>query len=215
MSRGALFDIDGLLADSETLGARVFQQVVSNRGIEITLEEAERYQIGRQDKDSYALFCQEKNQDFDVEGLVQDHFLIYEKELPNVPELPGAKDIVRRCHQLGYKIAAVSGSTLYQVGIILGGLSVTSFFSEIIGCDFGINGKPAPDGYLEAARRLNVPIENCLVFEDSSLGITAGKNAGAYVIGVQGNDKQNISQADYQVHSLKEITDKFLASFRM
>jgi len=213
MSRGALFDVDGLLADSETLGARVFRQVVSSRGIEITLEEAERYQIGRQDKDSYTLFCQEKEHDLDVEGLVKDHFLIYEKELPNVPELPGAKDVVRRCHQFGYKIAAVSGSTLYQVGVILDSLSVRELFAEIIGCDSDITGKPDPDGYLEAARKLNVPIVNCLVFEDSSSGIIAGKKAGAYVVGVQGNGKQDISQADYQVQSLKEITDEFLVSF--
>src|SRR3989338_497567 len=170
MSRGVLFDVDGLLADSETLVARVFQQVVSSRGIEITLEEAERYQIGRQDKDSYTLFCQEKEHNLDVEGLVKDHFLIYEKELPNVPELPGAKDVVRRCHQFGYKIAAVSGSTLYQVGVILDSLSVRELFAEIIGCDSDITGKPDPDGYLEAARKLNVPIVNCLVFEDSSSG---------------------------------------------
>ncbi|MBI5133427.1 MAG: HAD family phosphatase [Thaumarchaeota archaeon] len=213
MSRGVLFDVDGLLVDSETLGARVFQQVVSSRGIEITFEEAERYQIGRQDKDSYTLFCQEKGQNLNVDELVQQHFFAYEKELPKVPELLGAKDIVRRCYQLGYKIAAVSGSTLYQVGIILGGLSVRELFAEIISCDLDIAGKPAPDGYLEAARRLNVPIGNCLVFEDSSSGIVAGKKAGAHVVGVQGNGKQDISQADYQVHSLKEITDEFLVGF--
>lgn len=216
MDRGAIFDVDGLLADSEALGVRVFQQVIADRGIEMSLKEAERYQIGRQDKDSYALFCQEKCLDFDIDKLVRDHFDVYEKELPNVLELPGAQDIVRRCNQLGYRIAAVSGSTLYQVGIILDSLLVRKLFAEIISCDlFYIKGKPAPDGYLEAARRLNVPIKNCLVFEDSSSGISAGKKAGAYVIGVQGNGKQDISQADYQVQSLKKITDEFLVGFRV
>ena len=54
---------------------------------------------------------------------------------------------------------------------------------------------------------------NCLVFEDSYSGIVAGKKAGAYVIGVRGNGKQDISQADHQVQSLKEISDKFLVDF--
>ena len=68
---------------------------------------------------------------------------------------------------------------------------------------------------LEATQGQIVPIGNCLVFEDSTSGILAGKKAGAYVVGVQGNGNQDISQADYQVQSLKEITDDFLVSFRM
>jgi len=219
MRRGALFDVDGLLVDSETLGIRVFRGVLADKGINLSPEEAERYFVGRKDKDSYELVCAERELGLNVEDLLRTHFSVYERDLANVPAIPGAEGVVRRCFQLGYTIAAVSGSTLYQVGIILDGLNVKNLFSEIIGCDSLINGnpikgKPAPQGYLETARRMSIPIENCLVFEDSSLGIVAGKNAGAYVIGVQGNSNQDISQADYKVHSLKEIGDAFLVEFR-
>jgi len=219
MDRAALFDIDGLLVDSETLGTKVFRQVLADNGIHISLEEAERYFVGRNDIDSYKNVLLEKELDFDIDRVLESHFSIYERELLNVSELPGARQIVRKCHRYGYKIAAVSGSTLYQVRIVLDKLDVRNVFSEIVACDSSIDGKiirgkPAPDGYLEAAKRLEISIENCLVFEDSKSGIIAGKTAGAYVIGVHGTGNQDISQADFQVTSLQEITDHFLDAFK-
>jgi HAD superfamily hydrolase (TIGR01509 family) len=91
-------------------------------------------------------------------------------------------------HRGKVPMAVASAGTSTMVKASLESVNMLSWFDAIVGSDEVKNGKPSPDVYLEAARRINVDPENCVVFEDSEAGMLAAKSAGMKVVAVSPGD---------------------------
>jgi HAD superfamily hydrolase (TIGR01509 family) len=134
------------------------------------------------------------------------HHEAYEHRLATFPALPGIERLLESAKSLGLKVAAVSGSTRHQVqNLILDRLGILRYYDLLITHEDYTAGKPNPEPYLVAAQRLNIEPQACIVIEDASVGIDAGKSAGAYVIGVRSSYPQDLSGADQIVDTLNEI----------
>jgi len=103
----------------------------------------------------------------------------YEIELPVVP---GAGEAVRRLADDGYRLAVASSSNRELIDAVLRRLELAALFEATVSSEEVGRGKPAPDVYLEAARRLDVPASRCAAVEDSASGIRAAREAGMRVI---------------------------------
>lgn len=203
--KAVLFDLDGLLVDTETICSEVVVDVMEKFGIKISKLEAEK-SCGITAKEFYIDLLKERSLRMDVEDILQVHNTIYERAVKEkLTPFPGATTLPGRLKAAGYKIGLVSGSTKKQIELILNKLNIINYFDVIISADDVINGKPSPEGFLKAANILDVEPNECMVLEESFNGIRAGKAAGMLVIGVVNLGTQDISGADMQIYNLTEF----------
>ena len=118
----------------------------------------------------------------DVSGLEERK---YREKSEMIREIVVVGEIVRR-HEGKLPMAVVSSSTRGMVETTLEELKLRKYFAEVVTVEDVAHAKPAPDGFLEAARRLGVEPKKCLVFEDSEQGMEAGRRAGMRVQDVRG-----------------------------
>ncbi len=182
----AIFDNDGLLLDTEEAWTRAEQTLFAARGREFTTEH-KRTLIGS----SRALAAVKLEAILELPGegealMDELHELVMQEALQGVEPRPGAIALLRRLGDAGVPLAVASNSerqflerTLSSAGLLDGGP-----FAAIVSATEIEHPKPAPDIYLEAARRLEVAPEYAVALEDSPIGVTAAAAAGMFVIGV-------------------------------
>ncbi len=131
--------------------------------------------------------------------------------------MPGVKQITQLVEELGFKKAIASSGMLSYINACIGHLDLNNYFDAVVSGEDLQKGKPDPDTFLVASKKLRTAPEHCIVLEDAHAGVTAAKAAGMYCIGVHNpvNHKvaQDLSAADIQVHSLNEITEEMLGKF--
>src|SRR3989338_1414966 len=207
MIRAILFDCDGLLVDSETLGMNVASQVCAEFDIELEDDELRNF-IGVTDEKWYKDLVAKKGLGLAVSRLLARQFELYEAQLPTVQAFPGARELPLQLVAIGYPIAIVSGSTRTQIDIVLKNLSLNDVFDVIVTSeDVGDSSKPDPRGYELALQKLNetrasgnrIQPAEILVLEDAVSGIKAALTAGMLVIGVKNVGIQDLSEATNHV----------------
>ncbi|MBQ9195707.1 MAG: HAD family phosphatase [Clostridia bacterium] len=182
MIRAALFDMDGLLIDSEAVYARGVKAIMGDLGVYIS-DQALIRALGANRQATDAIFA-EGNPGYDGDRLnealgryVREHG--YDRAMPLKPY---AAELLRSLHGRGTPCALVTSSPRSQAEKYLGGPGLLKFFSAMVTGDMKLASKPAPDVYLRAAELLSVPIGQCAVLEDSWNGLRAGRAAGAVTI---------------------------------
>jgi HAD superfamily hydrolase (TIGR01509 family) len=182
VAHALLFDMDGLMVDSEPTWFAVEQDFARARGGEWTPELAHAC-IGRGLANTLRAMevvlglAIDRERD---EAEIIDRFLA---RAPAVTVKPGCRELVARAHGV-VPIAVASSSARRLVLGVLDGLGLRSSFAAVVTGDDVAHPKPAPDIYLQAASRLGVPPSGCVVLEDSLAGATAGHAAGMRVIAV-------------------------------
>jgi len=210
MIKAILFDMDGTLVDTEGLDNAVAIKMCQELGFELSGEE-ENQRHGKTTKSFYEYLFEKRKLDFDIQKITKKHLNLFEEELKKgVKAFEGAKELPGILKSNDYKLALVSGSTKTQININLNHLGIKTFFDVIISADDITKSKPNPQGYLLAAEKLQVKPEECVVLEDATVGIEAGKNAGMKVIGVQNGSLQDLSKADIIVENLTQVTKEIL-----
>lgn len=203
-----IFDLDGVLLDSESLYKRVNFQLFSDLGVKITDEEYNSF-IGIsgakmwdyiKKKGSLAQSIEELRvleRERKFEGLSSEVLI------PN----PGLLDLLKELRGKTIPCAIASSGLMKNIRLILSKLNVESYFSHIVSGEMPEKGKPAPDIFLLAAKHYRIEPENCLVIEDSRNGVLAAKAAGMTCVGYvnEGSGNQDLSKADLIVGSLIEI----------
>src|SRR5512144_2483963 len=127
----------------------------------------------------------------------------------NLPVVPGAVEAVRRLADSGLRLAVASSSNRELIDAVLRRLELTSVFEITVSSEEVARGKPAPDVYLETARRLGVDTARCVAIEDSASGIRAAHAAGMRVIAYPNRhyppDDGALTLADALVRSLHDV----------
>jgi len=184
MPHALIFDCDGTLADTMPLHWEAWRSVTQRHGIQFTEERF--YALGGvPSRDIFRLLCEEQGHD-------KDHVaLSLEKEHAFLPLLGNASPIeevvaIAREHAGRLPMAVASGGKLHVVEKILVHLGIRDYFAAIVTSEDVVNQKPAPDIFLEAARRLGVPPNFCRAFEDTDLGMDAIRAAGMDAVDVRG-----------------------------
>jgi len=177
-----VFDMDGVLVDTEHLWDAVREELTDEWGGRYT-PEAQQAMMGMSSREwsrylHETVGLREQPETINAE-VVRRMLARYEVELPVVP---GAVDAVRRLHAEGLRLAVASSSNRELIDAVLRRLELTDLFAVTVSSEEVARGKPAPDVYLETARRLDVDPTLCAAIEDSASGIRAAHAAGMRVL---------------------------------
>jgi HAD superfamily hydrolase (TIGR01509 family) len=204
-----VFDLDGLLLDSEHLWDEVREELARERGGRWH-EGAQRAMMGMSSPEWSAYMHDEiglEETPEEINRLVVDRMLArYAEELPL---LPGAGEAVERL-AARWPLGLASSSNRPLIDRALDAAGLTQFFQATVSSEEVARGKPAPDVYVEAARRLGIEPSSAVAVEDSHNGIRSAKAAGMGVVAIPNHrfppGDEALSDADVVLESLAELT---------
>lgn len=181
MKQGAIFDMDGLLFDTERMYRDSWKQSTQQFGL-VHNPDFPRTVCGSSGAHMREIILQYYPQ-VDAKAFADDCILRVERELEtHVPEKTGVRDILQYFKQHGVRVAVASSSKRATVLHNLKQADILSYFDAVVSGDQVTHGKPAPDIFLLAAQQIGCEPENCYVFEDGTNGIRAGAAAGCTTI---------------------------------
>jgi HAD superfamily hydrolase (TIGR01509 family) len=204
-----IFDLDGVLMDSEQLWNGAKEALVREAGGRWR-DEAPTVMMGMSSPEWAAYLHDELGVPMDVDAINRDVVRRmeegYRRELPL---LPGATDAVRAL-AARWPLGLASSSNRELIDLVLELSGLAPFFRVTVSSEEVPRGKPAPDVYLEAARGLGVPPQRCAAVEDSRNGIRSAKAAGMKVIAIPNPHfppgEDSLALADVTLGSLAELT---------
>lgn len=182
--KAVLFDMDGLMVDTESLATEAFIHSAKKQGYDMTKEET-LLVLGFTTKSIYEFWENYfKNSDVSGKQLVDDHYKYIENILftTGPRKMPYIEELLKYLKESNYKVAVASSSNMNHIINNMEKTGLKKYIDEFASGAEVENGKPAPDVFLLAAERLGVKPEECLVLEDSKAGVIAGSSAGAKVI---------------------------------
>ena len=182
--KAVLFDMDGLMVDTESLATEAFIHSAKKQGYDMLKEET-LLVLGFTTKSIYDFWENYfKNSDVSGKQLVDDHYKYIENILftTGPRKMPYIEELLRYLKERNYKVAVASSSNMNHIINNMEKTGLKKYIDEFASGAEVENGKPAPDVFLLAAERLGVKPEECLVLEDSKAGVIAGSSAGAKVI---------------------------------
>jgi HAD superfamily hydrolase (TIGR01509 family) len=204
-----VFDLDGLLIETEEIWDEVREALVRERGGRWT-DRAQRDMMGMSSTE-WSQYLHETlglhESPDELNRLVVERMA--ERYREQLPLLPGAVDAVRRV-AARWPLAVASSSNRPLIDLVLELSGLASLFQATVSSEEVARGKPAPDVYLEAARRLGVEPERAAAIEDSESGIGSAKAAGMRVVAIPNRSfrpgEEALAFADVVLDSLAELT---------
>jgi HAD superfamily hydrolase (TIGR01509 family) len=216
--KAVIFDMDGVLIDSEIHFGKELPAVFEHLGIPWTKQDA-LATIGMNFRAIYAYLVKR----YHIHMSWEEFFPRFENEgrgiYTKVALVSGASDLLMACRTSGLRIALASSSPRSWIEVVLSRFSLDGLFDAVVsGTEFRERGKPAPDIFLHTARLLGVEPSDCVVIEDSVAGVQAAKAAGMRCVGfanLRYNHAQDLREADYIISELTELTPaRLVASHR-
>ncbi|RKS87042.1 sugar-phosphatase [Orbus hercynius] len=213
LTKAVLFDMDGVLLDSEPLWDEAVKDALAIYGVDYD-ELHRKYELsltGVRIDQVANLYCQlvpEKN--MHSETLVNKIIdLVIEKVSATKPIFAGVEEALMLCRELGLKVGLASSSPMRVIDAVTDCLNLTHYFDVRVSAEKLAYGKPNPDVYLLAAQKLGESPFNCLTIEDSIPGMIATKAAQMKSIVIPAAHERTLPQwclADYQFKSLLELS---------
>ena len=214
MIDAVVFDLDGVLLDSEQVWDEVREELARERGGRWH-ERAQRDMMGMSSPEwsrymHEVIGLREPPEEVSAEVVRR----MGERYRAALPLLPGARAAVERL-EARWPLGLASSSNRPLIDLVLEVSGLGRFFRATVSSEEVAHGKPAPDVFLEAARRLGVAPERCTVVEDSANGILAGRAAGMRVVAIPNPHfppgEEALAAADVVLRTLEELTPEAVA----
>lgn len=210
MIKGVLFDMDGVLVDSEPFICRAAIMMFEELGQKVAPEDFHPF-VGMGENRYIGGVADKYGIKIDIEAAKARTYEIYGNIVKGkLKPLRGAMEFIGRCRKKGFKIALATSADPVKMSVNLReiGLPPDSFHSIVTGKDV-INKKPFPDIYLTASEKIGLKPQECMVVEDAVSGIKASKAAGCRCLAVTSSfDKAALKDADWVYESLMDVPDE-------
>ncbi len=195
--RGIIFDLDGVLVDTAKYHFRSWIRISEHLGFKLNPNLEEQLKgISRMDSLNIVLdsegISKSEDEKLELAKMKNDWYLQSLEDLNDSVVLPGVKEFLNELSEMG--IAMAVGSASKNATRILHKLDMASYFVSIVDGNLVEQTKPHPEVFLNAARDLQLPENECLVFEDSQKGLIAAKAGGFYSVGI--GDEEVLKEAD-------------------
>jgi mannitol-1-/sugar-/sorbitol-6-/2-deoxyglucose-6-phosphatase len=206
--KAVIFDMDGVLINSEPLWKIAEKEVFSSLGVKVT-DELVHITSALTAQEVCAFWYKRYPWQGKTFDQVEDDVVARVIELigEHDTKMPGVKDILDFCKSKGLKIGLASNSSHNLIEVVLEKVGIKHYFDFISSAQDVEKGKPNPAVYLFAAKNLGVTPDECIVFEDSIIGIAAAKSAGMTVVAVPAEEdfeKTDFELADYKIKSFED-----------
>ena len=213
--KGILFDMDGVLVDSEPLFHKAVNIMVERCGAApITEEENNRYLLGTTVEETWVRVKELRDVPQTPAELLAGYNEVVKEVLRSdlVPR-PGVRALIAETQRRGLPIAVASSSLREWVDLKLSVIGLTDAFNVKLGGDDIENGKPAPDIYIKAARLIGLEATECVAIEESPIGLAAASSSGAYTICTLTDSTRHLdlSAAHVIIENLEEFDYSLLA----
>jgi HAD superfamily hydrolase (TIGR01509 family) len=213
MIRGVLFDMDGVLVDSEEFMCESAIRMFAEKGLTVTPEDFSPF-VGMGENRYLGGVAEKYHVDFDLETDKARAYEIYgQLTAGRLVPLPGVHEFIKRCKDRSLKLAVATSADRVKMEINLASLGLPdgAFDQTVNGLEVERK-KPSPDIYLEAARRIGCQPEECLVVEDAVSGILAGKAAGCKCLALTTSfPAKRLGMADWICHTLEDAPDESIS----
>ena len=207
--KAVIFDMDGVIINSEPIYFQIQKQVFNKLGFYVSDEEYNTF-IGLGVRTMWERLKSFRILSQSIEELIKLNnkmILDFFKKYQEIQTIPYFRKFLNSVLKEGMKVAVASSTSKATIKVILKKLNLLKLFDVIISGEEVKNGKPAPDIFLETARRLKLPSESCIVIEDSANGMIAAKNAKMKCIGFSNpnSGSQDLSKSDRVIKCFSEI----------
>lgn len=211
MLKAVIFDMDGVIIDSEPIHKEVEKKIFKKFGANISEEEHNSY-IGMTSMGMWNEIKVRHNfkQSFSVEELIEMEVKNYIELIQsnrNIKPINGVVELIDELHKNHIKLAIASSAVRKSIETVVDMFALEKYFEIRISGEDIKNGKPAPDIFLMASRHLGVKPKDCIVVEDSKNGVYAAKEAGMKCIGFSNpnSGNQDLSSADMIIRGFTDI----------
>ena len=218
MLKAVIFDMDGVIVDSEPLHRKAYQRMFFDFELEVSNELYGSF-TGQSTQAICEILCNLFNLNYKAELLVnrkRKHFELLFDEDDELNLIEGVLDLIKDYYKSGLNLILASSASMQNINRIFKRFDLDSYFKcKLSGADLKAS-KPHPEIFIKATEASGFLKENCLVIEDSTNGISAAKSAGLFCVGFNSaNSKnQNYTDADMIIESFKEIKyTKILTKF--
>ena len=209
MVKAVLFDMDGVIIDSEPIHYRLSKLYYSELGLDIADEEYYTF-VGVGDVEIFTRLKSKYGLKEDLNDLVntyQQRYLDHLRKQKDAKPISGVDQLIRDLHQKKYLLALGSSAVRENIEAVLESFELREYFNAIASACEVEQSKPFPDIYLLAAEKLAVNPSDCVVIEDSCNGIKAAKLAGMKCIAYHNPNSgdQDLSQADFVITTFEDL----------
>lgn len=211
MIKAIIFDMDGVISDTQKLHARVESELLSHFDIHIAPDEISQRYSGVKTKEFVYDLLIAKGVEFDINALMIEKWQKMEElASQTVDPIDGIFELIDLCKTLNLKTAVGTASNFNYATKVLKSLNLFDQFDFIATSDMVKAGKPEPDIFLLAADKIGMLPADCVVIEDGINGMIAANRANIKCIGLVKNIDIEKYPTKNQILSLKEITKEYL-----
>lgn len=205
--RAIVFDLDGLLVDSEPVQIEAWKLFLTRHDHELSTALLNRL-YGLRVWDTAQVLIDELDLNLTVDQVVRERDALFFQMLPGrLKAMPGAQELVRTLRESEVRLALATSGHRRYVDVALEELDLTGAFEVEVTGDMVRAGKPAPDIYLAAAERLDLLPEWCLALEDAPHGIASAKSAGMLCLAIPNEMTADITGSDRADAVLASLND--------
>ena len=215
--KAVIFDMDGVLIDSEPAYLEMNKRLFSDFGIEMD-EEDYKALVGLPSIPMWTMLKKK----YDLKNEVNDFLIIEKKRMHEILDsdiiskpVEGVTELLGTLREKNFKLSIASSSAKENVNFIISKLNLTGFFDFVISGEEVKNGKPSPDIFLAVCGKFKISPDKCYVIEDSANGIMAARTAGMNCIGFTNNDSnsQDLSGSDFVIKNFSKNSRDMLINY--
>ncbi|MFA6524826.1 MAG: HAD family phosphatase [Patescibacteria group bacterium] len=210
MIEAVIFDMDGVISDTQKLHAKIESEILNRFGIPITPDEITEKYAGVKTTEFISELLNRNGSKFDLAELMKEKWDMMEKlSKSRVDEIPGAISLIKMLDKAKTKLAVASASNTNYALSVLDKLGIRNYFGAVVTGEMVLKGKPDPQIFLLAAKKIDAEPGECVVIEDGRSGIQAANAAGMKSIGLVKNMNSDFPTNNLVI-SLSEITIEYL-----
>ncbi|SEM20080.1 haloacid dehalogenase superfamily, subfamily IA, variant 3 with third motif having DD or ED/beta-phosphoglucomutase family hydrolase [bacterium A37T11] len=206
--RAVIFDMDGVIADTNPYHSEAFKQFFDKYHVPYTMAEFADHMYGKHNSYIMKYFFKKDLSPEEIRSLEEEKERLFRKIYALVAKpIDGLMPFIKELRQIGFKTAIATSAPKANLDLIVEKLDLRDKMDSLLSSEDVTKHKPDPEVYLNTASALGVDPGQCVVFEDSFSGVSAGLNAGMKVVGVlTSHNKEELPPCQLYIKDFREIT---------